>query len=418
MVAVANRDGYAAASVSEVIAQAKVSRPTFYDYFADRDACFVAAIAAVHARLDERVRGTIAAGAPRHALTGAIAATVAFAGEHPPEARFLMKEALAGGPAALAERDRGLAASARLVEAAFKRVDEDEEIPDLPVAAALGAVQRVLASRLRRGEVAFGGLAHDLGAWVESYAQPAGSRHWRTLKGRAAPARSPYLPPTALRAPAKLGPGRPRIAPEAIAENQRQRIMFATAELVQRHGYNGATVAEIMRLAGVEGRTFYRLFADKEEAFSAMHEHGFQYLMAATAGAFFAGESWPERVWEAFRATVQSIDELPAFANVAFVEAYAVGPRAIQRVEDSRAAFAIFLQEGYRHQPEDREPPTPAALEAVIATIFEIVYVQTRARGRPKMAGLLALLVHLCLAPFLGARASDALIDAQLARLT
>ena len=51
MVAAANRDGYADANVSAVIAEAGVSRPTFYDYFSDRDDCFVAAIADMHERL-------------------------------------------------------------------------------------------------------------------------------------------------------------------------------------------------------------------------------------------------------------------------------------------------------------------------------------------------------------------------------
>ncbi|MGO9762078.1 MAG: TetR/AcrR family transcriptional regulator, partial [Solirubrobacteraceae bacterium] len=37
MVATANRDGYAGANVSAVIAEAGVSRPTFYEHFEDRD---------------------------------------------------------------------------------------------------------------------------------------------------------------------------------------------------------------------------------------------------------------------------------------------------------------------------------------------------------------------------------------------
>jgi len=37
MVIAANRDGYAGANVSAVIAEAGVSRPTFYDCFEDRD---------------------------------------------------------------------------------------------------------------------------------------------------------------------------------------------------------------------------------------------------------------------------------------------------------------------------------------------------------------------------------------------
>ena len=60
MIAAANRDGYAGANVTGVITQAGVSRPTFYDYFADRDDCFLAAISDSHQRLAGRIREAIA----------------------------------------------------------------------------------------------------------------------------------------------------------------------------------------------------------------------------------------------------------------------------------------------------------------------------------------------------------------------
>jgi AcrR family transcriptional regulator len=187
--------------------------------------------------------------------------------------------------------------------------------------------------------------------------------------------------------------------------------MFATSRVAQERGYTAATVGEITRIAGVDGRAFYRHFKDKQEAFGAIHELGFQYLMAATAGAFFAGDSWPERIWQAFRAATQSVDDTPTFAHVAFVEAYAVGPRAIQRVEDSRLAFTIFLQEGYRHLREGDSPPSRIALEAIMTTIFEIVYLQARASAQPRTAGLLAHIVHLCLEPFIGDEATNAFLE-------
>ncbi len=413
MIVAANRDGYAGANVSAVIGEAGVSRPTFYDYFEDRDDCFVATVVDVHQRLLEKMRDAITLEPPQRALAGAITATLAFAGEQPAEARFLMKEALAGGPMALDARDQGIAQSAKVVEDALKGAPSTSTIPDAPIAAALGAVHRLLAARLRRGERATGGLEQDLVAWIDSYGQNGGAQRWRELKRLPAPTRSPYLAPTTLRAPPALGPGRPRLSEQEVAENHRQRIMFATAQIVQEHGYTAATVAQITRLAGVDGRAFYRLFADKQEAFSAIHELAFQYLMAATAGAFFAGKSWPERIWEASRAAAQSIDDAPTFTHVAFVDAYAVGPRGIQRVEDSRSAFTIFLQEGYRWQTSEAAP-SRLALEAIVATIFEIIYLQVRASPKPKTAGLVAHLVHLCLTPFIGAAATNELIDEQL----
>jgi AcrR family transcriptional regulator len=413
MIAAANRDGYAGANVSAVIEQAGVSRPTFYDYFADRDDCFIATVRDVQARLMEQIAEGVRASTPELALAAAIEATVQFASSQPAAARFLMKEALAAGPDVLDVRDAGLTETAQLIEAAFAALPAKAAAPDIPVAAILGTIHRLLATRLRRGERVLEGLQSDLLGWVASYATPVRQRRWDTLKPTAAPERSPFLPRTTLRAPQPLGPGRPRIPEEEVAENHRQRILFATSQVVAERGFTAATIAEITRVAGVDGREFYRLYSDKQEAFSAIHEVGFQYLMAVTAGAFFAAPTWPERIWEAFRAATQAVEDNPTVANVGFVEAYAVGARGIQRVEDSRVAFTIFLQEGYRYEPAG-VPPTRLALEAIVTAIFEISYLETRRHEEPQTAGLLAHIVHLCLTPFMGAQATNKFIDSKL----
>jgi AcrR family transcriptional regulator len=414
MVAAANKEGYSGASVSAVIGAAGVSRPTFYDYFEDRDDCFLATIVEVHQRLLGNVRAAMADAPPEQAVASAIRALVAFASSEPAAARFLMKEALAGGPVALGARDDALDETAQAIEDALGTAAKDVAVPDLPIAALLGAIHRLLATRLRRGERVLSGLLEDLLAWVESYSGPLAERRWSTLAPSPAPDPSPFLPRTALRAPAALGPGRPRMAEEEVSENHRQRIMFATSQVVSERGYTAATIAEITRIAGVDGREFYRLYTDKQEAFSAIHELGFQYLMAVTAGAFFAGSSWPERMWEAYRAATQSVQENPTVANVGFVESYAVGPRGIQRVEDSRIAFTIFLQEGFRLK-EGGPAPSRVALEAIVTITFEILYREARARAEPQTTTLLAPIMHLSLTPFMGSAVADAFIDAKLA---
>jgi AcrR family transcriptional regulator len=414
MVAAANKEGYSGASVSAVIGAAGVSRPTFYDYFEDRDDCFLATIVDVQARLLGDVRAALADAPPEQAVASAIRALVAFASAQPAAARFLMKEALAGGPVALAARDHALEETARVIEDALATLDGGVSVPDLPLAVLLGSIHRLLATRLRRGERVLSGLLEDLVAWVDSYSQPVAERRWSTLAPSPTPDPSPFLPRTALRAPPALGPGRPRMAEEEVSENHRMRIMFATSQVVSERGYTAATVAEITRMAGVDGREFYRLYADKQEAFSAIHELGFQYLMAVTAGAFFAGSSWPERIWEAYRAATQSIQENPTVAKVGFVESYAVGPRGIQRVEDSRIAFTIFLQEGFRVM-QGEPAPSRSALEAIVTMIFELIYREARVGSGPHTTTLLGQVLHLCLAPFMGSAAANAFIDEKLA---
>jgi AcrR family transcriptional regulator len=413
MVAAANRGGYAGASVSAVIAEAGVSRKTFYDYFEDRNDCFVATVTGVRQTLSAEAGEAIESGPPERAGSLAIEAVVAFAVAHPAAARFLMKESLAGGSAALDARDESVRELAGLIEAAYENVPAKTELPDLPVGVTVGAVLRLLGSRLGRGERALGGLAGDLTAWLDSYARPAGKRRWQTVTPVPETGRSPLRPRAALHAPVALGPGRPRMPADAVAENHRRRIMFATSQVVSEQGYTAATVTGISKLAGVGGRVFYRHFAGKREAFSAVHELGLQYLMATAGGAFFTGKDWRERMWEGFRAATQRVQENPTMGNVGFVEAHAAGPGAIQRAGDSRIAFMIFLQEGYQNANDERAP-SQLALETIITAIFELVYLQARAGEADQTGGLLALVMHLCLTPFLGVKDTERFIDGKL----
>jgi AcrR family transcriptional regulator len=412
MVAAANRDGYARATVSAVIAEAGVSRPTFYEYFVDRDDCFLIAQRHAQGRLLAEVRELVQALAPERAMQASIRALIRFAGSAPAMARFLMTQPLAGGPAALDARDRGIASIARLIERSHRRADPAAAIPDLPARAGIGGVHRLLASRLHRGEPNLSGLLSDLLEWIESYEQPAAEHRWRALKAGPRPPWSPFVPERALCPPDTLPPGRPRIPEDQVAENQRRRIMFAAARIAEEKGYGSATIGDITRIAGVDGRVFYRLFTDKQDAFMAMQELGFRTVMDVTASAFFAGATWTERHWEAGRAFTQFLERNPRIARVGFVEAHAIGPGAVQRLEDSCRAFAMLLREGYGHTR--RTPPSSLALEAIITTIFETVYHEARASRRPSLSRLLPHFTFLVLAPFLGPVEANSFIDQKI----
>jgi AcrR family transcriptional regulator len=412
MATVANRDGYARANVSAVIAQAGVSRPTFYEYFTDKDDCFITALAEAHERLLAGVRQKIEGRAPEHATDAAIEALVEFAATQPSGARLVMSESMAAGPRSLDERDRGIFAIEQMIEAARDELDAATALADVSPRMAIGGVYRVLASRLRRGEPLLGALTGDLLHWIGDYARPVAEHRWRLLAATSAPAPSPFVPETPMQAPMALGPGRPRMSQEQVAANHRQRILYAAAQLAEKRGYTATTISEITKLARVDGRAFYSLFSDKQDAFMTVHELGFQEIMAVTAGAFFSAATWPERSWEAARAFTQFLQRNPTVAHVGFVEAFAVGEGAIQRVEDSHVAFTMFLQEGYQLHP--RNPPSRLALEAIIKTIFEIVYHHARANPRPQLATLAPHLTFLWIAPFTGAAEASEFIEEQL----
>lgn len=414
MIDIAAEHGYAAATIARVIVRAGVSRPSFYEHFADKEECFLAALTDVQERLLDEVTLVVRGQPPERAIGGAVEALIELADSQAATARFLMNETLAGGSRTLDARDRGIEEIARVIEQAHEQLGADAVLPDLPVAALLGAVQRLLAARLRRGEQTPAGMLEDLLEWTRSYEQPAGEHRRRTLTPIEPGARSPFLAKVPLQPPPPLAPGRPRLSQQQVAENHSLRILFATAELIGREGYAAATVAAIAELAGVDGRVFYRLFADKQSAFTAVNELAFQRTMAVTVGAFFAAEDWPEQIWEAGRAFLQFIEQNPVLTRASLIEGHADGPATVERFEHLLNAFTIFLQEGYKHAPRERAP-SRIALEAITATVFEIVQHQARKDGaETRVAGLLAHLCFICLAPFLGPRRTNELIDERI----
>jgi AcrR family transcriptional regulator len=414
MVEAANRNGYANANVSQVIANAGVSRPTFYDYFADKDDCFLAAHHEIAQRMLELVRRAVKRGPPEQAIQQAVGALIEFAVSDPTGARFLMNEIMAGGPRALDERDSTLGQIEQIVGRARRRAPADAFSPDLPIGPTVGAVHWLLAPILRRGESDLSELAEHLARWIESYGRPVSEHRWRTLEPGPAIPPSPHVSELSLEAPSPLPRGRPRASAAEVARNQRERILFATAEVAVEKGYSATRIADITAAAGVDGRVFYAHFRDKQQAFLAVHELGVQQVMATSAGAYFSGATWPERVWEGVRASAHFNASYPVVSHIGFVESHAVGSSALQRIDDSRTAFTIFLQEGYQ---QNAGSPPRGALEAIAAAAFEIGYRQMRSGKGRDMPRYSPLVVYLCLAPFLDPEAAMEFVDRKLSEI-
>jgi AcrR family transcriptional regulator len=412
MIEVAGREGYAGASIAKVIAHAGVSRPTFYEYFADKEECFLAALADAQQRVLAHVCQEVDREPPEHAMAAVIRAMTTFADAQPTVARLAMNEPMVCAGRALDARDEWIARIAQVVEEAHERVPASTPIPDFSSRLLMGGIERQLAFHLRREE-SVTKLLEDLLDWVQRYEAPAGEHRWRSLRPLAPPAPSPYLEEIQLRAPATDVGARSRLSEEELAEINRQRILLAAAQLSASKGYNATTLADICKLAEVDARALRRQFADKQDVFAAVHELHFQSIVAVTTRAFFAGESWPQRVWEAGRAFAQSIEQNPHLAHVSFVEYYAAGSRGVQRNSELLLAFTVFLQEGYQYKALEA-PPSRIALAAIAATNFEAIYQHVRAGAASDLPGLLPHAVFLELGPFLGVSDTNRFIDERL----
>jgi AcrR family transcriptional regulator len=102
-------NGYAGTTIAHITRHAAVSRRTFYEHFASKDECFVAAYDTVMAEMRERVGQAFEGGADwAHAVKAGIAAMLAFLAAEPNLARLCMVEALVAGPVVVERYDAAI----------------------------------------------------------------------------------------------------------------------------------------------------------------------------------------------------------------------------------------------------------------------------------------------------------------------
>jgi AcrR family transcriptional regulator len=148
--------GYRETNVQDVIERAGVSRPTFYEHFANKEACFLAALDTTAARLLDRVGAAVRQGGDnlRDRLRFGLETLLHFAAAEPEAARTLIVEARAASAEAAMRRDNLLDHFAGCIGSQVR-----ELLPGAPscspitAAGIVGGVESLLYSRLHKGDV-------------------------------------------------------------------------------------------------------------------------------------------------------------------------------------------------------------------------------------------------------------------------
>jgi AcrR family transcriptional regulator len=380
-------NGYGAITVADLCALAGVSKRTLYERFAGKQDCFLAAFEMVVSRAARRI--VAAQDGERDWRARLCRAFAAFAQEvanDPRGARLVLVEAFGAGPAALERMERTSALLEGVVSASFDQATEDLSVGPIVVKGIVAGVARVARVRLmddRQQELP--GLAGELSEWMLSYRSPAAAR----LDG---------LP----RATVSMRPATMALAPEGeelSREDDRARILSATAELAAERGYGQLSIEQIVAGTGVSARIFFGLFDGVEQCFLAALELLSRHALALAGRAGSAGEDWPRGVYRAVVALTDHIVRDAVFQRVAFVEVFALGPAGLRLREGLMASCAAGLRASAPSECQPSELVLQASLGAVWGIIHHYV-ARGRARRLPALAGQLA---YVLLAPIVGA---------------
>ena len=157
MLMAASELGYRGTNVQDVIDRAGVSRPTFYEHFANKEDCFLAAFDTSAERLKEKMAVAFERGGDvwRDRLRFGMETLLHFASSEPDTARTLIVEARAGSAAAVKRRIELLDDLASCLDAqARELLPFGPSFSPITATGIVGGVEALLYSRLCKGEYA------------------------------------------------------------------------------------------------------------------------------------------------------------------------------------------------------------------------------------------------------------------------
>lgn len=190
------------------------------------------------------------------------------------------------------------------------------------------------------------------------------------------------------------------------ASQQRHRILRATAELIAKRGYAGTKNDTIVRRARVGYGTFYKFFADKDEAYRALFEETYEVHAPRIAEAFGGPADerpWGDRVAAAIAVFYATIAADPILWKACIVEVLTAGPEVLKRNDEAIESLGEILKFGR----EEKSAPAilPRSLEATLAGgIVWVAYQRLVLGEADKLPGLLSEVVQFSLLPYLGER--------------
>lgn len=417
--------GYAATTVSELVARAGVSRKAFYEHYANKQECFLATYDAVAAESIDHVLGAAHAREDlRERESYALETLFERVLSHRKRARLVLVEVGAVGPVGIARRERLVGSYEGILREGLGVTPRAGRIPNPLLRALVGGFIKLLYTRVQRDAHAeLSALVPDLVAWSFSYYPlPEAMGALQELHSTPMPA--------ALiggRAPGSLSPGStssrrrgatrrtPSVSPSFVAHSQRERILDAVAQLSVSKGYAAFTLEDIAAHASVSLKAFYEHFADKEDAFLVAYEVGHGKGLAIVERAHDAERDWATSVRAGLAALFDYLASEPAFAHLALVDALIATPRTAERSNKGMVPYMELLAPGH-DSAADGKRPSELATEAISGGIFELCLSYTAQGHVDELSEILPWAAYFALAPFLGTEEAARVALAPVAR--
>ncbi len=423
MVEAVDERGFAATTISDLVTRAGVSRRSFYEHFHNKDECLLATYDTILARLIRRLdRADDPTREWSERIETFLRTLFDAAGDRPDAARLVCVEMGAAGPAGVQRWAQDAERLQRLLVDGFARAPGAGAIPEPVARAIVGAVRKILHSRVggARSNRALKGellrIVPDLLGWIAMYypspptvpARPHGGRPRRLMGGRA----PGTLAPPSLSGARGLPRGEHNLPRGFVVYNQRERIFDAIANLTAAGGYPALSLEDVAAEAAVSLQTFYTHFANKEEAFLATYEVGHSKAMAIVNRTLLRQSSWIGAVRAGATALLEFLASEPSYAHLACVDVMVAYPHMAGRVHEANATYAELLDLRIGADAPSL-PSAPVVGEAIVGGVFELLHDYILRGQTRRLPELTDHIMYIALTPFMGSEAAWGAVTAR-----
>jgi AcrR family transcriptional regulator len=188
-------------------------------------------------------------------------------------------------------------------------------------------------------------------------------------------------------------------------EIQRNRLVSAAIRSLDEVGYANASVSHITSRARVSRRTFYELFATREECMLAVFEDAVALIERDLPAPGLEALPWRERVRLGLWTILSFFEREPAMARVCVVHSLQGDAELLARREALLGRLAAIVDEG-RAEGAKAGHATPLIAEGLVGAVLAILYTRLLRAEREPLTALLGELMGLIVLPYLGLAAA------------
>jgi AcrR family transcriptional regulator len=189
-------------------------------------------------------------------------------------------------------------------------------------------------------------------------------------------------------------------------------MLGAMVQEISERGAANVSVAHVVARSGVSRRTFYEIFADREDCFLAAFDDALSGIEGVVVPTYESPGSWRVKVRAALTAALEYLDYDRHTARLLIVESLAAGPKALERRHDVLSQIIPVVERGQVEGKSGVVPP-PLTPEGIVGGVLSVLHGRLTEACGGSLLELAGPLMGMVVLPYMGAAAARREISRQ-----